>query len=210
MIQKTTPHIHYIVESLFYRKDIGNKLDFLLNNGDLRDAIHHTKKEFKAESPIIAREKAFNHYQSIVDVLYDGIGKKYSNDAQARIDLQKYFNSGNDVEFNKFKISDDIFNGLFIYMIVDENSMGENKKKNKVLIHGINYIDYQEQVDEEIVDSIKGLISECKYYEQYSYALKDYFTWIVLDEIGGGVESILKTPFDLDLFISKHVGKTLM
>jgi hypothetical protein len=42
-----TPKIYYKVETLFWRKQIGNKLDFLLNNGDLKDAIHQTKKEFK-------------------------------------------------------------------------------------------------------------------------------------------------------------------
>ena len=209
------PKIYYTVESLFYRKDIGNKLDFLLNNGDLKDAIHHLKREFKDESPIIARENAFNYFQSMVDVLYDGLGKKYTTDEQARIDLQKYFNSGNDFELmgdspNKFKISDDLFNGLNIYMIVDDPITDKKKKNNKVLIHGINYIDYPGRVDEEIVDSIKGLIKECVYYEQNSYSFKDYFSFIVLDKIGGRVESILKTPLDLDSFITKHEGKDLI
>ena len=213
--EEMKPKIYYIVESLFYRKDIGNKLDFLLSNGDLKDSIHHLKREFKDESPIIARESAFNYFQSMVDVLYDGLGAKYTTDEQARIDLQKYFNSGNDVELmgnsqNKFKISDDLFNGLNIYMIVDEPITDKKKKKNKMLIHGINYIDYPERVDEEITDSIKGLIKECKYYEKYSYSTKGYFSFVVLDRIGGRVESILKTPFDLESFMTKHEGKTLI
>ncbi|SDC71590.1 hypothetical protein [Williamwhitmania taraxaci] len=208
-------NIYYIVESSFYRKDIGNKLDFLFNNGDLKDAIHFSCKQFSDESPIIARENAFRHFQSIVDVLYDGLNKKYTTDKQARIDLQKYFNSGNDFEFlsnspNQFKISDDFFNGINIYMIVDKAITDTNNKNDKVRLHGINYVDYHDRIEENIVESFLGLIKEFHYYDQYSYSFKDYLTFIDFDKIGGDIESVLKTPFDLKSFIINHKGENLL
>ncbi len=217
MNEEIKPKISYIVESLFYRKNIGNKLDFLLNNGDLKDAIHLSKKEFKDESPIIARENAFNHFQSIVDVLYDGLDKKYTTDEQARIDLQKYLDSGNAVELlgnnprKKNKITDDILNGIEIYLVI-ETPLENNKEKpfNKVLIHGIRYIDYPERVDEGIIESLEGLIKENHYYQDNSYSTKDYITFLILFQIGGTVEPILKTPFDWNSFMKKHEGKALV
>lgn len=202
------PHFHYIVDFLFYRKDIGDKFDFLMNNGDLDDALVKTRKEFRNESPILAREEAFNHFQSYVEVLYDGIHKKYTSDEQARIDLQKYFNSGNDVEMMgskpyKFKISDDLFNGINIYMIIDVPLTKKEKKGDKFLVHGIRYIDYPEKPDDEISSTINGLVKECKYYELGSYAFKNHYSFVNFGNIGGKVESILKTPFDWDAFTDK-------
>ena len=84
--------LYYTVESRFWRRKIGNKLDNLVNGIDFSDAFVNTSKEFHDSSPIKARKAAFNHYQSIIEVLYEGLSKKYTNDSQARIDLQCYLN----------------------------------------------------------------------------------------------------------------------
>lgn len=204
------PTIYYTVESNFWRIQIGNKLDYLLNDYNLKNSFHNEKKKFNNVYPIIAREEAFNHYQSIIDVLYDGINKKYINDRQARIELQKYFNSGNDIELlknstNKFKISDDIFNGIFIYMIIEEPF-----NKQKILIHSLNYIDYEDKIDNEIICFIKGLLIEFEYYKKYSLNTKNNTLQINLNEIGGKLNYILKTSFDFEFFIKTNKGLKLM
>ena len=170
------PQIYYAVETLFYRKRIGNKLDFLIKGGDLKDAFCTTKSEFRDISPISAREKAFSYYQSFVDTLYDGLGKVYASDHQARIDLQYYLNSGNDIELiccnpNKcFKVSDDILNGLNLYMVIDNR----HKKECKTLIHRIGYLNYPENIDEEIQFTLQGLVKEYRLFEKYSYPINNY------------------------------------
>jgi len=206
---------HYRLEALFYRKEIGNKLDFIIKGGDLKDSITHYYKEFQNPIPIIAREDTFNHFQSFIDVFYDGINKTYTSDEQARIDLQKYFNSGNDIEMighslNKFKVSDDVLFGINIYMIIDVPLFPGDKKGDKILIYGLNYIDYPDKVDEEIPKSIKGLIKECEYFEQSSYSFKDYMLFVDFHRICGKIESILKTPFNFNAFIEKYDGYNLL
>lgn len=209
------PQFHYLVDSKFYRKDIGNKLDFLLNGGNLEEAVVHTTKEFHNESPIVARVEAINHFQSYIDVLYEGKGKKFISDELARIDLQKYFNSGNDVELfgskpNKFKIGDDIFNGVYVYMVIDKPIINGDNKGDKILIYGLGYLDYLDRVDKDIPLTINGLIKECHYYEQLSYSFNKYYSFMNFDKIGGGIESILETPFDWDAFMTKFDGLKLL
>ena len=137
MLQKlnnATVDIHYVVDSQFWRRDIGNILDNVLNGVEYDSALVKSSKEFSDVNPINAREMAFSHFSSIVDVLYEGLGIVYSTDCQARIDLQKYFDSNNAVELSgsdsnrKFKVSDDIFNGIEIYMVID-NSIEKSKDK---------------------------------------------------------------------------------
>jgi len=200
---------HYIIDCLFYRKNIGDRFDFLVKKGNLDDALVKAQKEFRNESPILAREAAFGHFQSYLEVLYEGIHRKYASDEKARIDLQKYFNSGNGVELmgskpNKFKISDDMFNGINIYMVIDIPLTKKEKKEDKFLIHGIRYIDYPDKPDDEIISTIKGLVKECEYYELGQYSFGQYYSFIDFDKIGGKVEAILKTPFDWNAFAEKY------
>jgi hypothetical protein len=211
------PIISYVVDALFYKKSIGNKLDFLNKGNDLKNAICNTKSGFRDASPIIAREKAFRYYQSFVDILYDGIEKKYISDHQARIDLQHYFNSSNEVELissnanKRFKISDDIFNGINVYMVTDAHySNDKYEKACKRLIHGIRYLDYPERVDEEISLSLFGLEEEYKLFETYSYPCNDHKEILSLKRIGGSFKTILRTPFDWELFMEEHNGKDLV
>jgi hypothetical protein len=84
------------------------------------------------------------------------------------------------------------------------------KQGDKLLIHGINYIDNPDKIDEEIIASINGLIKEYKYYEQCSYSFNHYKSLVNFNKIGGAAEAILKTPLDLDIFMNKFEGSDLL
>lgn len=206
--------IYYTVETKFWRKNIGNKLEFIQNGGDIRDAYQRSVKEFRNDSPIIAREQAFSHFQSIVEVLYEAMNKPFVCDEQARLDLQEYLNSGNDFEMfgsksleYRSKISDDVFNGIRVFMVVEDLNTDELKK---IQIHSINYLEYLERPDEEIQNSIKGLIQEVEIYEQFDFPYGNHQELIILHSIGGKVESILKTYFNWKSYVKKYDGMCLM
>lgn len=209
------PKFHYQIEALFYNKDIGNDISNLFKGSKLKDSITHFKKEFHDDIPIVARENAFKYYHSILEVLYDGIGKTYINDEQSRIDLQKYFNSGNDFvikpnKITKINISDDIFNEIGIYLIIDSPMMKDDLKGDKYLIHSIGYLENSDAIYDDIPVMIKGLAKECQYFEFGSYSFKNYYSFVDLVNIGGQIETILKTPFDWDTFLTKHNGEDIL
>ncbi len=160
--------ISYTVETKFWRKKIGNKLVFIQRGGDIHDAYQRSVKVFRNNSPIIARDQAFSHFQSIIEVLYEAMNKTFVCDGQARLDLQEYLNSGNDFELfgsktpeHSHKISDDVINGIFVFLIIEDLVSKESKK---IQIHSINYLDYPERPDDEIQHSLKGLIQEAAIY----------------------------------------------
>lgn len=206
--------VYYIVESKFWRRKIGYKLDNLVNGIDFSDAFVNTSKEFHDSSPIKARKAAFNHYQSIIEVLYEGLSKKYTNDSQARIDLQCYLNSENEIELGnetKLKISDDFINGIEIYMIVEKPLKGKEMKAiGKYCIHGIRYIDYFDRLDNDLIENLKNLFVENQYYEEFNYPTDKEQVLKHFDPIGGSAEFYLQTPFDWDNFMNDFDGQELI
>lgn len=203
-------NIYYKVQTFFWRKSIENKLMFLINNGDLNDAFQISTETFTDVNPLIAREKAFNYFQSIVDVMYEGINKNYINDFEARKDLQIFFNSGNDFELKKtgltpIILSDDIYNGVFVYIVTKEPNA---KIENKIQIHSLNYVSDSNAFDEEILTSLNGLITEYEIYKknnlQFNSSIIDF------KEIGGEKLNILWTPFDWNMFIKQNKGHKLI
>lgn len=138
----------------------------------------------------------------------------FVSDEQARLDLQEYLNSGNDFEMfssksleSRHKISDDVFNGIRVFMVVEDLNIDEVKK---IQIHSINYFDYPERPDGEVLDSLKGLIAEVEYYEQFDCHYGNHHELISFHPIGGKVESILKTPFNWNSYVNKYDGMCLM
>jgi len=208
------PIVHYIVESKFWRKKIGNKLNNLINGIDFSDSYVNTSKAFHDLSPIKARKAAFNHYQSIIEVLYEGLSKQYRNDYQARIDLQYYLNSENDVELGndiKFKITDDFLNGIEVYMVVDKPLKGKEIKANgKYCIHGIRYVDYIDRLDNDLIENLENLFVENQYYEEYNYPTNKEQVLNHFDPIGGKAEFYLQTPFDWDNLMKEFDGQELI
>ncbi len=211
---QTENKIYYTVETKFWRKKIGNKLDFIQSGEDIHDAYQRSVKEFRNDSPIIAREQAFSHFQSIVEVLYEAMNKPFVSDEQARLDLQAFLNSGNDFELfgrktqeHRHKISEDVFNGICVFMIVEDLTTNKSKK---IQIHSINYLEYLERPDEEIQNSLKGLIQEVEIYEQFDFPYGNHQELILFHPIGGKVEFILKTPFSWKSYVNKFDGMCLM
>ena len=65
---------HYIIKAKLIRFTEGNGIDF-----------SEFEEKFEDENPIIAREKAFNRYQSYIDVLLENKNKKaYTHKAEER------------------------------------------------------------------------------------------------------------------------------
>jgi len=213
-MRKDNVNVFYRVESQFWRRKIGNKLDNWINGIDISDAFVNTNQEFRHSSPIEARKAAFNHYQSIVEVLYEGLSKKYTNDYQARIDLQYYLNSDNDIELGnktKFKITDDFLNGIGVYMILEKPLKGKKNKVNgKYCIHGIRYVDYIDRLDNDLIENLENLFLESQYYEEYNYPTGKEQVLKHFDPIGGNAEFYLQTPFDWDNLMKEFEGQELM
>lgn len=207
--------LYYIVESRFWRRKIGDKLDNWLKGVDISDAYVNTNQEFRNNSPIEARKAAFNHYQSIIEVLYEGLNKKYTNDYQARIDLQYYLNSDNDFELgiggSKFKVTDDFINGIEIYMVVEKSSNEiEIVANNKYCIHGVRYVDYTDRLDNDIIENLENLFIENKYYEKHNYSTLKELVLKNFAAIGGDAEFFLQTPFDWDMLMKEFDGQQLI
>jgi hypothetical protein len=210
-------YINYSVESLFWRREIGNILENIVNRIKFSDALASTYRDFSDEKPINARKAAFSHFSSIVDVLYEGLGKKYSSDFQARVDLQKYFDSNNAVELFgnnpeiRQKLTDDIYNGIQIYMVIDKPlPKSKDKIGQKVPVYGFRYIDYPERLDDYIIVELEGLFKEYKYYEKNNYSTSDLFEFRDFSRIGGTAEFLLKTPFDWQKLMDDFDGQKLI
>ncbi|MEO7282998.1 hypothetical protein, partial [Gelidibacter sp.] len=82
--------IYYLVEANYWRRAVPNVHDEFSVGFPTYEDVAETSTKFENTIPLVARADAFNHYFSIIDVLYDGLGKAQTTDAQARIDLQTY------------------------------------------------------------------------------------------------------------------------
>lgn len=166
---------------------------------------------FENENPIIAREKAFNHYQNIIEVLLESKNARYINDKQARAELKSFV----DLEKNQkiiisqreTELNDLIGKGIGVFFIVNkpiEIEINNEKLKtilsqielnNEFLIHGIGNIGGADD-PQTIMD---GLNEEFEYYQHYKYDTKKYETNVEFFEYDAGISetnSILSTPFD--------------
>lgn len=205
---------HYLVETCFWRQAHGTARA-IVNNPAQDSPIQKTRKEFVADEPIVAREMAFSHFSSIIDVLYQGLGGKFTTDRQARTDLQPYFDSGDAFEGSasnpdkKFKVTLDMMNGVEIYMVLtDTDAIGTRVKK--YCIHGIRYMDYPDRLDRDIINSLESLAHEYCVYETDGYAMRDYKQKLDLQRIGGGQVQILATPFDWEGLMQDFDGRPLV
>ncbi|MEO5790209.1 MAG: hypothetical protein ABIW77_06430 [Gelidibacter sp.] len=199
-------NIYYLVESKYWRREVPNIHDEISIGIPTYTDIVETKTRFKNTSPILARANAFKHYFSILDVLYDGLGKEQSTDAQARIDLQTYLDSGNAIELGnaaKFKSSPDFDKGIEIYVVIENLSQ---KSVEKFLIHGIRYLEYPDRLDPGIQESLQGLIKEYSYYTEKGLALEEHVEDLNLETVGGEKVSIIKTSFNWQKLLLDYEG----
>lgn len=169
--------IHYLVRVKLIRFINNEKIDFI-----------HNEKVFKEQSPILAREKAFSHYNSYIDTIlepnlnHNEISQRLSQRIEKRT-----------VEFENEKIEiNDFQSGIGVFLIIDK-PINDDKKGDEFLIHGIGFSFSDPQ---SLIDSLNF---ENWYYEYYTYDTKNYminidFYEADIDEVGS--ETILKTPFD--------------
>ena len=184
---------HYLVKSKRVDYKSTNKIDFV-----------EYEQVFENENPIIAREKAFSHYQSIIDVLLQGKGKTYESDKQVRKYLKSYIDSATSTKIKigdkEIELSDSIGYGIGIFFIIDNPIKGQHEsirdnEGDEWLIHGIGSLGGYED-PQTLMD---GLFTEFSYYENYKYDTKDYkrivsFYEYDIDETD--TNEILETPFD--------------
>ncbi|OBX22593.1 MULTISPECIES: hypothetical protein [Bizionia] len=203
-------NIYYEVETKYWRRNVPNIHDEFTTTVPKKTDIVESSTKFENKSPFLARENAFNHYFSILDVLYEGLGKEHTTDAQARIDLQHYFDSGNAIEIggkeSKFKSSPDCDKGIEIYAVIEDTL---NSTSEKFLIHGIRYLEYLDRFDVGIQESLQGLIQEYNYYKQNEFLVTSYVENLDMESIGGEKVSVLKTPFDWEKLTTDYSGLDL-
>jgi hypothetical protein len=175
--------IYYKVEGTLYR-----------TKGKEKNLIK-IDETFEDTSPIIAREKAFSHYQSYIDVLLQRKGTEYVSHKKTVVELTDFFASG-----RKHKLLPDLVDmdstSLSIYMVkktpeVFQNALGETDYQNRWRIH---YIDNQSEDWSAYV--LKSLMYEYLTYEKNGFDCKNYVvTYDTLDYFKKrSIQRILETP----------------
>ncbi len=193
------PAFHYSVKS---------KLIRFIENGEIK--FLELDDTFEDENPVIAREKAFRHYQNFIDVLLENKGLEYTSDKQAREDLYSFLDSGASTSLSigeeEIDFSESFGNGIGVFLIIDspiDDPIYEDKKGDEVFIHGIGTFGYfMDEPDRMIFE----LEKELSYYRYYNYSTKNYETQVLYSNRGEWVEgyaenepglvNILSTPFD--------------
>ena len=193
---------HYIVKAKLIRQIKGKEPKF-----------EEVIKVFENKNPIIARDDAFKHYQSWIDILLENKNKEYTSDKQARIDLASFMDHGksiklnageNDIEFN----NDTFSTGIGVFFVVDKpidgNTPGNiwaNESGEAILIHSIGIHDGNYMLD----DILCFLDTEILFYKFYNYETNNNEEEIVFcfhsawmdgcQDVAIGNHKILGTPF---------------
>jgi len=192
---------HYVVKAKLIRYKSADEIKFL-----------EVEEMFENESPILARDAAFNFYQNYIDVLLQSKGKKYHSDSQAREELKTFIEIGtkNKTKFGEqeFEIDNSFGNGIGIFLVIDiakeeTYELLSLKKNDEFLIHGIGKL-LGGSDDTDFL--INDLNKEFELYAYYNYDTKGKMKQIVYcnsDEwMEGCIEDepftyeILETPFD--------------
>ena len=164
------------------------------------------------KNPIIAREKAFNTYNSFISTIF-GKGKSISQK-----ELNSFVETGISstiiVGTNEVSFKDSFSNGIGIFMIIKKPNPEKysNKKmmqyfgdkvNDEYFIHGIGHI-YNNRADPNRI--IHELEEEAKYYSYYNYETKNKEIEVLFCDRDEWLEGfrddepsyykILKTPFD--------------
>jgi hypothetical protein len=178
-----TNEIYYKVEGALYRTEGQDANPIAID------------KTFEDENPIVAREKAFNHYQSYFDVLLQSKGAAYVSHIKAEADLQDFVKSGKKHKFFPEMVDMDGMS-VNIYMVKKsplafQNAFGETDYQDTWRIH---YIDNKHEDWSAYV--LKSLMFEYSIYVKNGSACKNHL--VVCDTIGyfkkRSIQPILKTP----------------
>ena len=134
------PKSYYQVHATFWKEPL-NATNYL---AEKRAKLCRIDKTFSDSDPHTSRQEAFGYYQSLIDVLYEALGGHYTNDRQAQIDLQAFFNARCQsavTRIGRMTFDDNIFNEIAVYRVVG------GKKR---LVRGIHYEPEYEQAQNEI------------------------------------------------------------
>jgi hypothetical protein len=204
---------YYVVRAKLIKKKINKELDFL-----------EFETKFEDDNPIVAREKALNHYQSYIDVL---LNQDDITDKEARLKLKSFLTSDKkskiDIGGESIDISDSFGNGIGVFMIINipikkqsDYDLLENNSDlftdKEFFIHGIGNISFQ---SDDPNYNINDLEQELEYYKHYGYSTNNKEVSVIFcdrDEweegyLGNGKwlddsykepneRHIIKTPFD--------------
>ncbi len=196
--------LYYIVKAKLVKKENGKEPEF-----------EEYQKVFLKESPIIARQSAFDYYQGCLDVLLQNKGIEYTTDKQARLDLINFIETG---ETSKVIIgekevvftNDSLVNGIGVYRVVNQainfDTFIPLDIGYQVILHGIGNLVSKYQIDEFMF----FLRSEAQCYEQLKLYTNHGITEVTYcsrsvweegcEDISIDTFKILKTPFDWDGF----------
>lgn len=192
---------HYLVQGLFWRGQMHDES----YQETKKEKLCHITKTFANDDLYAARQEAFANYQSLIDVLYDALGEKYTTDQQARIDLQAFLNAGCDssvTRIGKMTFDDNILNEIAVYWV-------HNGKKR--LIHGIAYRpdNEKEESDKNIATMGRNLVAEHNYYEHYNIPFP-YDCLCDMTDLSLGFQFVLDTPFDWDGFAKENLLRDMI
>ena len=178
---------------------------FNYHNKDKVEYIEYSE-DFNDNNPIKARKAAFNCYQNWLDILLEGIDKKYSSDKQAREDLKAYLIPNHDMNLtigpNGIDFSNILSIGIGVYFVIDipREPISENDEFNQHpgdehLIHGIGIaIQFNDPSNFALF-----LYDEFLYYSDNGYDLENYakeakcYDWFIEEILDF---KYLETPFD--------------
>lgn len=197
--------IHYLIESKYWRRAVPNIHDDSHNEMPSKRDLVNTQQEFHNENPIKARKEAFDHYSSIIDVLYDGLKIPPTTDLQARIDLQEFLNSDNGISLMggkmNFPYQEDMDNRIQVYAVIN----GVKKE-----IHGIRCLEHIDQFDSDLtLTDLEGLMLEYDYYIVNNQPTSDLEITINFKPVRGKEISFLNTPVNWKELVAQHNGLNL-
>ena len=203
---------HYIVRVKYIRTIKDNETEF-----------PEYEKKFEDDSPILAREKAFDWYQTWIDNLLLYKGKQYTNDRNARVELSSFYEPETRAKIRigeqEVDFSESFGLGIGVFMVIDQpqpsiwedadESIKEDLKSKKkyydteFFIHGIGNIGTYITNDAHMF----ALWKELEYYQYYDYETKNYETYILYcceemwadksnREFEPAPSKFLETPFD--------------
>ncbi|AWG22915.1 hypothetical protein FFWV33_15965 [Flavobacterium faecale] len=179
--------IYYVVEGTLYR-----------NKGDVDDLIE-INETFTNDDPIIAREAAFSHYQSYIEVLLESKGKTYISHKETEKELADFVKSG-----IKHKLLPDMVDmdaiSLSIFMkrkvpLSYTTTFGETGYQDTWQIH------YLDNKFEDWRDyTLKGLRYEYSLYEKNGYDCRNHILRCSNKNNTSGkvLKSTLKTPLFME------------
>lgn len=152
---------HYLVKAKLIRKTEGNEFDF-----------QEISKTFENDIPIIARGKAFDYFQSCIDILLQHKGKEYVSEKETQKELISFIETGTSklqIGDKEILFTEDSFgNGIGVYFVKDIEvksidtfwSIGQEQ-----LLYGIGNLSDQHLID----DTILVLQEEAEYYHHFGY-----------------------------------------